>query len=194
MTAMSPPPDKSIGLPAESKTGTWVQTERKGHEAWAVLTVRKPRAAALMHLLVSKMGSRNAVVVPQKLLAKLLGTHERTIQRGVADLVAGKWIQVVRLNGAGTVCAYVVNDRIAWGQPRDQLCTSTFSATVIADIDEQTPAALEAGELRKIPMLYPGERQLPTGEGSAPDTGTGFDLPSLQIDRETGEIIGGNHD
>ena len=146
-----------------------------------------------MHLLVSKMGSRNAVVVPQKLLAKLLGTHERTIQRGVADLVAGKWIQVVRLNGAGTVCAYVVNDKIAWGQPRDQLCTSTFSATVIADLDEQTHDALEGGELRKIPMLYPGERQLPTGEGSSADTGEDFDLPSLKIDQATGEITGVHH-
>lgn len=180
MTTKPPSTDKKkIGVSANSKTGTWVQTERKGHEAWALLAVKKPRASALMHILVSKMGSRNAVVVPQKLLAKMLGTHERTIQRGIADLVAGKWIQVVRLNGAGTVCAYVVNDKIAWGQPRNQLCTSSFSATVIADFDEQTGSTTEAGELRKIPMLYPGERQLPIGDGASD-----VDLPSLEVNKQ----------
>ena len=187
MTTLSQPPDKPVGTLAESSKGTWVQTERKGHEAWAILCVRKPRAAALMHMLVSKMGSRNAVVVPQKLLAKLLGTHERTVQRGVADLVAGKWIQVVRLNGAGTVCAYVVNDKIAWGQARSQLRTSTFSATVIADYAEQSAETLDSIQLRKIPMLYQGERQLPSGEGGSIETG--YDLPSLRIDMETGEIL-----
>lgn len=181
MTQESLPPDKLLGLSAESRRGAWVQTERKGHEAWATLAMRAPRAAALMHIFVSRMGERNAVVIPQKLLAKMLGAHERTVQRGVADLVAGRWIQVVRLNGPGTVCAYVVNDRVAWGQPRDQLCLSTFSATVVADVEEQAEV-FNAAELRKIPLLYAGERQMPIGDATAGEDST-LDLPAVMIHR-----------
>ena len=183
MTQQLLPPAKLVGLPADARKNTWVQTDRKGHEAWAALCVRAPRAAALMHIFVSRMAGLNSVVIPQKLLAKMLGLHERTVQRGVAELVAGKWIEVVRLNGPGTVCAYVVNDRVAWGQPRDQLCLSTFSATVIADRDEQSEASLTAERLRKIPMLYQGERQLPTGEEDGSDSST-VDLPSVTITKQ----------
>lgn len=183
MTNAPAPPDK-IGTPASHKPGNWVQTERKAHEAWARLWLNKPRAAALAHHLVAQMGHQNAVVVSQKTLAKLMGLHERTVRRAVADLVEEKWIQVVQLNGPGTVSAYVVNDRVAWGQPRDQLRLSVFSANVVADADDQDPATLEHSDLRRIPTLYPGEQQLPTGPGEDPPAqplipGMEPDLPAL---------------
>lgn len=193
MTHVPAPPDtKKLGVPAQEKYRTWVQTERKSHEAWSHLAMKSPRAAALLHLLVAKMGDKNAVVVPQKLLAKLMGAHERTIQRAVSDLVDGSWIEVVRLNGAGTVCAYVVNDRVAWGQPRDQLVLSTFSASVLVDAADQV--AIESKSLRKIPTLFAGEFQLPAGAGEDPPSqpsleGLEQDLPALRVDRDTGEIL-----
>ena len=157
-----------IGTPAKNKPGQWVQTERKAHEAWANLIARKPRAAMLLHHLVAQMGHQNAVVVSQKTLAKLIGCSLRTVQYAIADLIAEQWIQTVKLNGPGTVAAYVVNDRVAWGQPRDQLRLSVFSATVVADADDQDPNALDHSELRRIPSLFPGERQLPSGPGEDP--------------------------
>ncbi len=182
MTRMAAPAD--IGSPTQHKPGQWVQTERKAHEAWAALIARKPRAAMLLHHLVAQMGHQNAVVVSQKTLAKLMGAHERTVRRAVVDLVEERWIQVVRL-GSGKEAAYVVNDRVAWGQPRDQLCMSTFSATVVADLADQDVALLGHGDLRRIPSLYPGERQLPTGPGEPPpsqptlDDGLLPELPSI---------------
>ena len=157
-----------IGIPAKNKIGQWVQTERKAHEAWANLIGRKPRAAMLLHHLVAQMGHQNAVVVPQKVLAKLLKCSQETVKRAVADLVAERWVQVVKLNGPGTVNAYVVNDRVAWGQPRDQLRLSAFSATVVADHDDQDPTTLDHADLRRIPTLYPGEQQLPSGPHEDP--------------------------
>lgn len=182
MQRNSAPP--AIGTPAESKIGKWVQTERKAHEAWAGLIARKPRAAMLLHHLVAQMGTQNAVVVSQKTLAKLMGVTDRTVRSAVADLIAERWIQVVQLNGPGTVSAYVVNDRVAWGQSREHLRTSVFSATVIADIEDQGPVTLDSAELRKIPTLYPGERQLPAGPGEDPPSqpnidGLEPDLPAL---------------
>lgn len=175
---------REIGIQAKNKPGHWVQTERKAHEAWAGLIARKPTAAMLLHHLVAQMGHQNAVVVSQKTLSKLIGRSLRTVQYAVKDLVAERWISVVKLNGPGTVSAYVVNDRVAWGQPRDQLRLSVFSATVVVDHDDQDESLLGHGDLRRIPTLYPGEQQLPTGPGEEPPSQPGIpgmepDLPAL---------------
>lgn len=175
---------REIGIQAKNKPGHWVQTERKAHEAWAGLIARKPTAAMLLHHLVAQMGHQNAVVVSQKTLSKLIGRSLRTVQYAVKDLVAERWISVVKLNGPGTVSAYVVNDRVAWGQPRDQLRLSVFSAAVVVDHDDQDKSLLGHGDLRRIPTLYPGEQQLPTGPGEEPPSQPGIpgmepDLPAL---------------
>ena len=103
-----------IGRQVVSAKKTWVQTERAAHEAWAGLIARAPRAAMLLHHFVALMGEKNAVVISQKTLAKMLGVTDRTVRSAIADLVAQRWISVVKLNGPGTVSAYVVNDRVAW--------------------------------------------------------------------------------
>ena len=195
MRQPSAPP--AIGTPVNHRPGQWVQTERKAHEAWAGLIARKPRAAMLLHHLVAQIGQQNAVVVSQKTLAKMMGVTDRTVRAAIADLVAERWISVVKLNGPGTVSAYVVNDRVAWGQSRDRLRLSVFSAAVVADFEDQEEALLGHGELRRIPVLYPGERQIPTGDGEDPPSQPTLpdmepDLPAIRseaIDPETGEIL-----
>lgn len=184
MTQLSSPP--GIGNELKNKPGQWVQTERKAHEAWADLSLRKPRASALLHHLISRMGQQNAVVVPQKLLAKIMGAHERTVQRALADLVAEQWVQVVKLNGPGTISAYVVNDRVAWGQPRDELRLSVFSAAVIANAEDQDPKTLEPLELRRIPLIFSSEMQSPTGSGLEPPSQPS--LPGLELDLPTRKV------
>ena len=185
MQRRSTPPE--LGIAAVPKPGQWVQTERKAHEAWAHLIARKPRAAELLHHLVAQMGQQNAVVIPQKVLAQLMGRSIDTVQRALRDLESEKWIQIVKMNGPGTVAAYVVNDRVAWAQARNQLRLSVFSATVVADIADQDTATLDHSDLRRIPTLYPGERQLPTGEGGDPPSqplipGMEPDLPAISGD------------
>lgn len=178
MQQSSAPP--AIGTPAKNKPGQWVQTERKAHEAWAGLIARKPRAAMLLHHLVAQMGHQNAVVVSQKTLAKMMGVTDRTVRAAITDLVAERWVSVVKLNGPGTVSAYVVNDRVAWGQPRDQLRLSVFSAAVVADQADQDEALLGHGDLRRIPTLFPGEMQLPSGPGEDPPSQPNF--PGMEPD------------
>jgi len=174
-----------IGRSAISANQTWVQTERGAHEAWAMLIKKKPRAAMLMHVLVSVMGPRNAVVISQKTLAKMLDVTDRTVRTAIGDLVAERWISVVKMNGPGTVSAYVVNSQVAWAEKRDNLKYSVFSATVVADAEDQEQALLGSTNLRQIPTLYPGERQLPTGSGDTPPSQpplSGFepDLPQTK--------------
>jgi hypothetical protein len=170
---------KAIGRELQ-KVG-WVQTDKKAHEAWARFTLQKPTASALLHYMCAFMVDQNALVVSQSVLAKRLGVSTRTITTAISDLAGSQWIQVVRI-GKGKECAYVVNDRVAWDKPRDKLSLSLFSASVVADADDQ--AELEGPPLKRIPVLFPGERQLPTGPGEEPPSQPSFeglepDLPSL---------------
>lgn len=172
---------QTLGTRATTGPSTWVQTDRAAHEAWGRLTIANPRAAGLLHTLVARMGERNAVVVSRSTLAALMGCSEATIKRAVADLKAGNWIEVVQLGGKGGVNAYLVNSAVAWGQPRDQLHLAHFSATVVANAAEQDADVLEHRQLRRIPVLYPGEQQLPTGEGegSTSESAASGELPDL---------------
>jgi hypothetical protein len=120
--------------------------------ALSQMTTKKPRAAALLQFLMSKMGDKNAVVINQKLIAKMMGVSPRTTQYAIADLVSWKWIEVVHLHGPGAVAAYVVNSNVAWAQSRSELHTSTFSATVVADFDDQ-PKDAKREKLQPIPAM-----------------------------------------
>jgi hypothetical protein len=181
-----PTDTKQIGV--TPRRNDWVQTERSAHEAWAKLAIESPRASALMHLLVAKMGQQNAVVISQKLLAQLMGCHERTVRRAAAELAASQWIQIVQVGAAGSVNAYVVNAGVAWGAKRSSINNiAVFNAAIIASAEEQPEGvALEAPpKLRQIPVLFTHERQLPSGEGAPPPSqpaleGLEPDLPSLR--------------
>jgi DNA-binding MarR family transcriptional regulator len=192
--------------------GTWVQTERKAHEAWAVLIGSKPKAAQLMHLLVANMDKSGAVVVSQKVLAEMMGVTTMTVKRSVKVLKGDNWLDVVRVGSErGGVNAYLVNRRVAWADKRSNQRFAAFDARIIVSASEQDQESLEAFDepLRKLPRL--GEGQLPTGEGLQPPSQPSFDgmepdLPSTvtdnqgnswEVDQETGEmqrLVGGDND
>jgi DNA-binding transcriptional regulator YhcF (GntR family) len=177
---MSAPPDNSrrLGTPAPDARKTWVQTERKAHEAWSKLTMESPRAGAVMHRLVALMGHQNAVMISLKALAKLMGCNERTVRRAISDLEKGNWIQVVQLGQSGTVNAYVVNDRVAWGEKREHLPTlSVFSARIVADAADQSEQTLDKAPLRRLPIIVPPEEAIPHGEG---EPGVQIALPGFE--------------
>ena len=165
----------------------FVQTERATHEAWARLILQNNRSAQLMHVLCSQLDdATNAVVASQKTLAKLMGCSDRTVRNALTPLIEGQWIQVVQLGMSGSVNAYVINSTVAWTKPRDDLHLSAFHAKVIADAADQSKETLEmTGKLRTVPLLYPGETQLPTGPGLDPPAqpsleGLEPEIPSLQ--------------
>lgn len=180
---------KSIGTKRVSP-GTWVQTERSSHEAWAALSMSSPKAAALLHVLCAKMDTgTNALACSQEVLARLLGVSVSTVKRALSILEEGRWIQILSL-GKGATKAYVVNSRVAWSKAREGLSLAHFQASVLADLDDQSPIALTSENLRRIPVIiHDGERQLPAGPGEPPPSqplleGCEPELPSLREERQ----------
>jgi hypothetical protein len=166
---------------------TWVQTERAAHEAWAKLAMKNSSAAGLMHVLVAQMGEQNAVVASRAVLAKLIGTSETTVKRAVAVLKEDRWIEVVQLGGKGGVNAYVINKRVAWQEKRDKMHFALFDAAILADIEDQGERGV-LEDLRRVPVLYDNEEQLPSGKGEDPPAqplldGIEPDLPARRIEK-----------
>lgn len=169
-----------VSSPAQAvnKVSTWVQTERSTHEAWGRLSMRSPRAAAMAHFLCANMENTGAVVISYATLSKLTGMSIATVRRAIDDLKSDRWIEVVQVGGKGGANAFVINSRVAWAQSRDKLHLSAFSARVIADKEEQQQ--LDDTPLRRLPSLYPGEKQLPTRmDRNAPIESLEIDLPDL---------------
>lgn len=163
------------GLPTQKPKGSFVQTDRASHEAWAGLTRKSPLAAQLMHLLAARVGDHNAVVISQGTLAKLAGASRRGVQKGLAILEQDRWLELVQVGDRGTVNAYVINDRVAWAKARDGLRYSLFSAIVVASDDEQ-PDQADLGNqptLRRLPRM--DESQIPAGNGLPPVSQPFFD-------------------
>lgn len=172
-------------LTGELPKTTWVQTERSAHEAWGRLTVSSPRAAALMHYLVAEMDESAAVVASHATLSAISGMSASTIKRAISDLKAGNWVQVLQIGGKGGALAFVVNSRVGWATRRDKIHMAAFTAKVLASGQEQETGYLDGPSLHKLPMLSPGEVQLPTGDGEDPPSqpaleGLEHELPRLE--------------
>jgi hypothetical protein len=177
--------------------GSWVQTERAAHEKWAKLSIAHPRASAVLHVMLAQMGRHNALIASLPNLVRLSTLSRSTVIRAIAVLKAGHWIEVRQIGASGTTNAYIINDRVAWTGAREGIRYSMFSATVVVSDDEQ-PDRDELGRqppLTRLPELFPGERQLPTGPGLPPPsepelTGLETDLPSKSRgEQEVGRIV-----
>lgn len=175
---------KQKPLPAPRPKGTWVQTNREAHEAWAILA-KRPAASAVMHMLCAQVGEHNAVVISQQTLADLCGLSIRSVGRAIQELAQNNWIEVRQIGATGQNNAYVINDRVAWHGSRDGLRYSLFSANVIVSAKEQPDcdSLHNQAPLRQLPRI--GENQLPSGPGLPPPSepfldGMEPDLPATQ--------------
>lgn len=137
------------------KQEAFVQTDIAIHKLWAELLMVDPKAGIVLHQLVGLIQPNcdPAVVISQRLLAKMCKMGTRTLQRILQRLEDGNWIQIVRL-GPGTVKAYRINSRVAWPRKRSDISYASFSGTIIADWDDQVN--LSNQELHSISPLVDG--------------------------------------
>ena len=168
--------DRQLGLTTKP-LGSWVQVERAAMERWAKLALEHPRAASVMMTMVAQMGRHNALVVSQKTLAKITGCARATLQRALDVFKEGNWIEVRQIGPTGTACAYVINDQVAWSGKRDELRYSLFSAAVLISEEEQPDRDIlnQPQQLERLPTIFKGERQLPTGPGLKPPSQPSLD-------------------
>lgn len=151
------------GLPIKRPHGTWVQTDRETHRLWAELIAKSPVAARAMHVITASVGELNAFLISQEQLAKLVGCSPRRLRDALKLLEAGNWLEIRRVGNRGTVSAYIVNDRVAWTGGRGDRRTSLVTGRIWIASEEQDDADQLGHQqpLRRLPDMFPHERQLP---------------------------------
>ena len=82
-----------------------------------------------------------------------------------------------------------MNSRVAWSESRKGIEYSVFNATVIAEKADQDQISLATSSLRRLPVMFDGEQQLPSGKGMEPPSQATFDdmlpdLPSINPDSQ----------
>jgi len=174
----------TVEIKEKQVRGTWVQTERAAHEAWAELIGSKPKAAQLMHLIVANMDNKGALVVSQQTLSEMMSVSLNTVKRSLKVLRDNNWLDVVRIGSErGGVNAYVVNRRVAWADKRANGQYAAFDARIIVSANEQEQVVLENDQpLRNLPRF--GEGQIAFGPGLEPPSqpsidGMEPDLPAV---------------
>lgn len=150
---------------------TFAMVEKQALFDMDALMKKDVHAARILMLLVRHLesGSEGVVVVSNKGLQKMLSISESTVARAMRLLIAGNWVQRMRIGGAH---ALAVNKAVAWVGPRGEMDKAVFSATVIAIREEQETKALETTKLKKVPITHDGEHVLSVGEEPDPPAQT----------------------
>lgn len=146
---------------------TWAQLNLAASEDLRGLIDRNAKAAQLMLALIERMqpGTGGVVVVSRTVMAEIVNTSLRTIDRSLSILEDEGWVQKLRIGGA---FALAINYRVAWIGNRGDIQHAVFGATVIASRSEQDAMALNPPPMRQVPMLRPGEIPLMDGQGQQP--------------------------
>lgn len=88
----------------------------------------------LMSFFYDKMNRSNALMVSQARLCQVLDCHRNTLREVIKRLEQLRYINVVKF---GVNNCYVVNEEVAWKTGRDKKGVAMFSATVVAEWDDQ---------------------------------------------------------
>lgn len=108
----------------------------------------------LWNYFIDKMGSQsNALMVSQSTIAGILNVSVKTVQRAITRLEELQYIQVLKVQNGN---CYVINSDIAWKTGRDKKTRAIFSATIVAEWDEQEAVNYERWQknLRPISQNY----------------------------------------
>lgn len=134
------------------KNQNFVQLYKQELVELRALSLKDPNAMSLLLILVEKMNKQNAIIMSQKTMTKITGKSRPTVARAVKILKDTRFIQVVKI---GTANAYIINSKVFW-QSTTVGKFSSFSATVIASLDEQNKGFEENWkdvELKHVPFL-----------------------------------------
>lgn len=165
-------------LKAVKSSGNIAAVISPGHETFAMLEKqalyeldalmkKDVHAARILMALVRHLesGSDGVVVVSNKGLQQMLDMSESTVARALRQLIAGNWVQRMKVGGAH---ALAVNKAVAWVGPRGNMDKAVFSATVIAVRSEQDEKALATTKLKQVPMTHEGEHVIAIGDEPDP--------------------------
>lgn len=119
---------KPSGASRSREDSDFVKMYRRFIQQIADLSMESPTALRVLLFLIRHMDGMNAIGVPQKLIAEMIGVSRQTVNTAITYLADHGWIEVYKLGKANI---YVVNPDVVWTSYADQKQYCKFQATML---------------------------------------------------------------
>lgn len=126
--------EKQQKLAKNSPFGRWTQFNNEHTKELMWLSLKHPKANAILLFLVDQMDNYNAVMCSSKVIEEVLGVSRVTVSRAIAVLRDNGFIAVLK---SGTSNIYAINDTVYWKSWGNKKQYSKFPANVVLSLSEQ---------------------------------------------------------
>ena len=118
----------------QSPFSRWTQFNLEKTQKLMWLTLKYPKAHAILLFLVDQMDDYNAVMCSYQVLQEVLEVGQATIARSIKVLKENGYIAVLK---SGTSNVYAINDKLYWKSWANNRRYSKFPANVVLALSEQ---------------------------------------------------------
>lgn len=112
----------------------WTQFNLAHTKEMMWLSLKYPKAQAILYFLVDQMDQYNAVMISYRVIKELLGISQVTVARSIKTLKDKGFITILK---SGTNNVYAINDSVYWKSWSNNKKYSRFPANVVISLDEQ---------------------------------------------------------
>ena len=112
----------------------WTQFNNEHTKELMWLSLKHPKANAILLFLVDQMDNYNAVMCSSKVIEEVLGVGRTTVHTAIKVLKENGFIAVLK---SGTSNIYAINDTVYWKSWGNKKQYSKFPANVVLSLSEQ---------------------------------------------------------
>jgi len=130
----------------------WTQFNNEHTKEIMWLTLKHPKAQAILFFLVDQMDCYNAVLCSNKVLQEILGVSRQTVSLSIKVLRENGFIAVLK---SGTSNVYAINDSVYWKAYGNNKKYSKFPANVVlalSEQDEKEQAKIQSMKLKEVSL------------------------------------------
>lgn len=127
--------------------GRWTQFNNERTKELMWLTLKHPKANAILFFLVDQMDNYNAVMCSYQVIQEVLGISRATASRAINVLKDNGFIAVLK---SGTSNVYAINDSVYWKSWANKKQYSKFPANVVLSLSEQEKSLQTKIEFEKL--------------------------------------------
>lgn len=127
--------------------GRWTQFNNEHTKELMWLTLKHPKANAILLFLVDQMDNYNAVMCSSKVIEEVLGVSRVTISRSISVLKDNGFIAVLK---SGTSNVYAINDTVYWKSWGNKKQYSKFPANLVLSLSEQEESVQAQAQIKII--------------------------------------------
>ncbi len=112
----------------------WTQFNNEHTAELISLTLKYPKAHAILYFLIDQMDKYNAVICSNKVIEDALHISRATIARNIKTL---KDLGFIAIFKSGSSNVYAINDKVYWKSWSNNKRYSKFPANVVLSLSEQ---------------------------------------------------------